>query len=114
MNWEAIGAIGEIVGAVAVLGTLYYLAAQIRTQNQQLEKSNDHARAQTSVHINDQALSVFDTLMRDKEFVRIYCKGINNQPLDELEAIQFSSFITRFFGLCESNVTASIAQLSFE
>ena len=114
MNWEAIGAIGEIVGAVAVLGTLYYLAAQIRTQNQQLEKSNDHARAQTSVHINDQALSVFDTLMRDKEFVRIYCKGINNQPLDELEAIQFSSFITRFFGLCESNVTASKAQLSFE
>ena len=114
MNWEAIGAIGEIVGAVAVLGTLYYLAAQIRTQNQQLEKSNDHARAQTSVHINDQALSVFDTLMRDKEFVRIYDKGINNQPLDKLEAIQFTSFITRFFGLCESNVTASKAQLGFE
>ena len=45
MNWEALGALGEIVGAVAVLGTLYYLAAQIRTQNQQLEKSNDHARA---------------------------------------------------------------------
>ena len=32
MNWEALGALGEIVGAVAVLGTLYYLAAQIRTQ----------------------------------------------------------------------------------
>ena len=114
MNWEAVAAIGEIVGAGAVLGTLYYLAAQIRTQNQQLEKSNDHARAQTSVHINDQALSVFDALMRDKDFVRIYYKGINNQRLDELEAIQFSSFITRFFGLCESNVTASKAQLNFE
>ena len=52
--------------------------------------------------------------MRDKDFVRIYYKGINNQRLDELEAIQFSSFITRFFGLCESNVTASKAQLNFE
>ena len=30
MNWEAIGAVGEIVGALAVLVTLVYLAMQIR------------------------------------------------------------------------------------
>jgi len=30
MNWEAIGATGEVVGAVAVLATLIYLAVQIR------------------------------------------------------------------------------------
>jgi hypothetical protein len=30
MNWEALGAIGEIVGAVAVIVTLRYLAVQIR------------------------------------------------------------------------------------
>ncbi len=30
MNWDAIGAIGEILGAIAVLATLIYLAAQIR------------------------------------------------------------------------------------
>jgi hypothetical protein len=30
MNWEALGAIGEIVGAVAVVLTLGYLAVQIR------------------------------------------------------------------------------------
>jgi hypothetical protein len=40
MNWEAIGAIGEIVGAVgeivralAVVAALAYLAMQIRDQN---------------------------------------------------------------------------------
>ena len=31
MNWEAIGAIGEIVGAAAVIITLIYLASQVRT-----------------------------------------------------------------------------------
>lgn len=31
MNWDAIGAIGEIVGAIAVVITLVYLAAQIRS-----------------------------------------------------------------------------------
>lgn len=30
MNWEAIGAIGEIVGALAVVTTLLYLSAQVR------------------------------------------------------------------------------------
>ena len=30
MNWEAIGAIGEVLGAVAVILTLAYLAVQIR------------------------------------------------------------------------------------
>ena len=33
MNWEAISAIGEIVGALAVVISLVYLAAQIRNQN---------------------------------------------------------------------------------
>ena len=32
MNWEAITAVSEIVGAVAVVISLLYLAAQIRTQ----------------------------------------------------------------------------------
>lgn len=30
MNWEAIGAIGEVAGAIGVIATLLYLAAQIR------------------------------------------------------------------------------------
>ena len=38
MNWDAIGAIGEILGAIAVLATLFYLAIQIR-QNSVATKS---------------------------------------------------------------------------
>ncbi len=41
MNWEAIGAIGEIVGALAVLATLYYLAIQIKMQNYQLQNQTN-------------------------------------------------------------------------
>ena len=35
MNWDAIGAIGEIVGAFAVVVSLVYLAIQIRGQNRE-------------------------------------------------------------------------------
>lgn len=38
MNWEAIGAIGEIAGAVAVVTTLFYLARQMR-QTQRTERA---------------------------------------------------------------------------
>jgi hypothetical protein len=33
MNWDAIGAIGEILGALVVLLTLIYLATQVRQSN---------------------------------------------------------------------------------
>jgi len=33
MNWDAIGAVSEIVGAAAVVISLMYLAVQIRNQN---------------------------------------------------------------------------------
>lgn len=37
MNWDAISAIAETVGTIAVLITLIYLAVQIRTANRQRE-----------------------------------------------------------------------------
>ena len=34
MNWEALGAIAEFIGGIAVLLTLIYLAIQVRQTNQ--------------------------------------------------------------------------------
>jgi len=39
MNWEAIGAVGEILGALAVVISLIYLSVQIKQSNN-LSKSN--------------------------------------------------------------------------
>jgi hypothetical protein len=39
MNWEAIGAVGEVLGAAAVLITLGYLAVQIRQSTQAMQNS---------------------------------------------------------------------------
>ena len=48
MNWDAVGAIGEIVGAAAVVITLFYLGTQIR-------HANALARAQTRQRMAKQA-----------------------------------------------------------
>jgi len=40
MNWDALGAIGELIGAIAVVVTLVYLALQVRQSNRAARSSN--------------------------------------------------------------------------
>ena len=46
MNWDAIGAIGEIVGAAAVVVTLIYVAVQVRQNTKSMDESLELALAQ--------------------------------------------------------------------
>ena len=43
MNWEAISAIGEAVGAIAVIASLVYLARQIRQNTRSLQAATYHS-----------------------------------------------------------------------
>ena len=62
MNWEAIGAIGEIVGAGAVIATLVYLAAQVKKAN---ELSRFNATKEIVNQFNDlNRLATTDTMLR--------------------------------------------------
>ena len=53
MNWEAIGALGEVLGAVTVVATIFYLARQIR----------QNTRAQ-SIAIFESAMSGYNEAVR--------------------------------------------------
>ena len=70
MNWEAAGAIGEIVGAVAVVATLAFLAIQLR-QNTQATQNNawqDITRVLTDLSVTeatDPGLSSFIQLAEE-------------------------------------------------
>ncbi len=47
MNWDAIGAVGETLGAIAVIATLAYLAAQIRESRKATLADVYQSRAQS-------------------------------------------------------------------
>ena len=84
MNWEALGAIGEIVGAVAVVLTLGYLAVQIR-QNTRAVRSSVFSELQSEVRQNSFALA------NDEDLARIWRQA--NEEFDSLTADER----TRFF-----------------
>ena len=55
MNWEAAGAIGEIIGAIAVVATLGYLASQIRQSRKatlaEIYQNRAHSRGANSLAV---------------------------------------------------------------
>jgi hypothetical protein len=55
MNWDAIGAIGEIVGAAAVVATLFYLARQINDASKQVKMAS---LAELNTLYNDRLVSL--------------------------------------------------------
>lgn len=70
MNWEAIGAIGEVAGAIGVIVTLIYLATQIRQSND-LSRSESRqalvANDVTSLTANLRIADVFAKLVSDED-----------------------------------------------
>ena len=77
MNWDALGAIGEIVGAIAVVATLAYLAVQIR-QNNKLSQT-------TAVQaVSQQNLDFLGMLATNPDLGELWFKGAENY--DKLDA----------------------------
>jgi hypothetical protein len=87
MTWDAIGAVGEILGALAVFCSLIYLAIQIRNQN--LESRS------ASVH---QVLGSYKTTISsllEGEMATIWVKGVNDfDSLTEAERLRFVAYLT--------------------
>jgi len=82
MNWEAIGAIGEIIGALAVVISLVYLGLQIRTQNNETRIS--------SVHDILEALRNEVSTFKNSENAALYVKGTSDfDCLSDAEQLQY-------------------------
>lgn len=68
MNWDALGTIGEIAGAIGVIVTLIYLATQIR----QNTKSSKVTAVQTAV---EGSARWNEMLLNDIELNDIFWRG---------------------------------------
>jgi hypothetical protein len=87
MNWEALGAIGEIVGAIAVVLTLGYLALQIRQNTRLLRATALSATA-------DAYLSFNRLLGSDPASAYVFQVGLEDFPsLSEAEQRQFLNLL---------------------
>ena len=86
MNWDAMGAVGEVVGALAVVISIVYLAIQIR-QNTQTTK--------LSVEIDiSKSFSTSLTELSSTNLPYIFFRGLDDlEQLTDEEAAQFGFYV---------------------
>lgn len=99
MNWDAIGAIGEIVGALAVFLTLAYLAIQIRQNTRAVQAAaNDSSvsnvnAARQSMYENEQLAEIFLKASADPD------------SLNDVERLRFRLLVHNLL-MSQSNIYA--------
>ena len=64
MNWDAIGAVGEIIGAAAVVVTLAYLALQVRASTKESEANHLSVNAGQNAEVRSRFLEHADVWMK--------------------------------------------------
>ncbi len=96
MNWDAVGAVGEILGAAAVFLTLLYLAIQIK-------QTNSVSRFNTTREIMGQFDDINRLYATDSTIRRVLLKK------DELSAEESEQLYTFTLMYCNAWATAQIA-----
>ena len=79
MNWEAIGAVAELVAAIAVLPTLLYLAIQLRQNTRSLKSA-------TIDSLNSSMADNARSIVENDAIIELLAKVGSNQPLSSTEA----------------------------
>ena len=89
MNWDAIGAVGELVGAAGVILSLIYLGIQIRQNTTSL-------RAMTNQQLTASSVAVNTAIGSDADAARAFFLGLT-EP-DSLDDVQRAQFVFLFQG----------------
>ena len=90
MNWQAIGALGELLGGVVVLASLVFLAMQIRRHTQALRMS--------AAEESNRSFAAYAAFFTQPGVSRLYRVGLASpDELDDDERITFNAVISTFF-----------------
>ena len=101
MNWDAAGAVGEIVGAIAVIATLVYLARQIAL-------NAEMARAAQNKSIMDSWEGFNNLILASSEIPELLSiLRYNSHELSDPQSVQAHHFAYRILN------TAVAAELSY-
>ncbi|MBV1930234.1 MAG: hypothetical protein KUG71_00845 [Porticoccaceae bacterium] len=85
MNWDAIGAISEAVGALGVIITLIYLATQIRQNSRTMDQHTSAVATAAEIAAADQNGRQYAILAQDSELADIIYRGNTGEQLNPVE-----------------------------
>ena len=85
MDWEAIGAIAELLGALGVIGSLIYVGNQVRT-------SNVASSVAAKLSATTMLAAFQDTMLENPELVAVMARGRSSyEELSGVDKLLFST-----------------------
>lgn len=95
INWDAIGAMGELVGAVAVVATLIYLSVQLRQNTRTVRVSSAQA-------VTEELQDMFSLLASDQELAEIFAKAGRDSELSGANRVRYYTFNSNLLRVYEN------------
>ena len=97
-----LGALGEFVGAFAVVATLIYLALQVKHSKDALN-ANTRATTATSVSTSHQLDADFHRLVAQEDVAEVFVRGLTDYPdLSLQDEVRFNSVLFTLFNSYEA------------
>ena len=90
MNWDAIGAIAEFIGAGAVVLTLIYLSVQLRQNTTAVRHSAERG-------ILEDGSTWMYKLAENPELAELYRKGVRGEQLSSNDKLRFRLLLNTLF-----------------
>ena len=90
MNWEAVGAVGELIGAIGLFVSIFYLAVQVNQQN-------EITRAQFGFSLSQRLYDRFFKMAQDPKFCELLSRDWANTELEGPERWQAGMYINTLF-----------------
>lgn len=96
MDWQAIGALGELLGGIVVLASLAFLAIQIRRHTQALQVSSSEEA--------NRSFAAYTAMFTQPGISRLYRVGLATPDvLDDDEQITFNAVLSTLFNFLAHN-----------
>lgn len=112
MNWEAVGAISEAVGVIAILISLAYLAIQIRQSTREFSRGIEATQLAAFERNIESGNRIRELLLLHPDLITLMSKGYASyNKLDESAKYRFSLLLRNIFSSMQG---AYIRHLSVE
>ena len=94
MNWDALGAIAELLGAIGVVATLAYLARQIQQNTLAIQGQSDQ-------DFSREFAAWTERQTNNPELQAVFFKAANKQPMTKEENLSFLYLLTEWVVLAD-------------
>jgi len=96
MNWDAIGAIAELLGAVGVIASLVYLAGQIRHSREQMGQNTQALQASGNQQFHHEINSLITPTWQDEGLANLISRGhADYNELSDDDVLRFDTWLSQ-------------------